>query len=177
MSDVAGSSKELSRCPHCGATAHGGTVHIEGSKFDRYVGASYVVCDHSLGGCGASGGFRDNQDEAIALWNRRAAHEPCVHPFNRLGIDGDGVMWCVECLTKPLVIAPALGNFSECSAPPPCSARLREALEIIAGLRQCADNTMGNKDVALAALRDCSSRDMALGRCKCLSSALTKGGE
>jgi hypothetical protein len=80
-------SKDLSRCPHCGATAHGGTVHIEGSKFDRYVGASYVVCDHSLGGCGASGGFRDNQDEAIALWNRRApesAHEPkvcrCIKP-------------------------------------------------------------------------------------------------
>jgi hypothetical protein len=79
-------SKELSRCPHCGATAHGGTVHIEGSKFDRYVGASYVVCDHSLGGCGASGGFRDNQDEAIALWNRRAALEPPAKPVAWRGV-------------------------------------------------------------------------------------------
>jgi hypothetical protein len=181
MSDVAGSSKELSRCPHCGATAHGGTVHIEGSKFDRYVGASYVVCDHSLGGCGASGGFRDNQDEAIALWNRRAAHEPPAKPVAWRGVldsayelhpryvysdsQPERGKW------EPLYAAP------DASAQLPCSARLREALEIIAGLRQCADNTMGNKDVALAALRDCSSRDMALGRCKCLSSALTKGGE
>lgn len=28
----------------------------------------------------------------------------CVHPFTKLGIDGDGVMWCTECQTKPLVI-------------------------------------------------------------------------
>jgi hypothetical protein len=84
--EVTRTSKELSRCPHCGATAHGGTVHIEGSKFDRYVGASYVVCDHSLGGCGASGGFRDNQDEAIALWNRRAALEPPAKPVAWRGV-------------------------------------------------------------------------------------------
>ena len=30
---------------------------------------------------------------------------------------------------------------------------MREALEIIAGLRQCLDNLMGNRDVALEALR------------------------
>ena len=31
--------------------------------------------------------------------------------------------------------------------------RLREALEIIAGYRQCVDPLMGNQDVAIAALR------------------------
>lgn len=34
-----------------------------------------------------------------------AADEPtCAHPFVKLGIDGDGVVWCTECFAKPLVI-------------------------------------------------------------------------
>ena len=33
------------------------------------------------------------------------------------------------------------------------SERLREALEMIAGCRQCVDSLMGNQDVAIAALR------------------------
>lgn len=44
---------------------------------------------------------------AMRSMELRAAQPPgCVHPFSKLGIDGDGVMWCVECLTKPLVIPP-----------------------------------------------------------------------
>jgi hypothetical protein len=40
-----------------------------------------------------------------------SAHEPtCVHPFARLGIDANGVMWCTECFTKPLVIPPPFGD-------------------------------------------------------------------
>jgi len=40
-------------------------------------------------------------DERIAELEKRIA-QVCPHPFAKLGIDADGVMWCTECLTKPL---------------------------------------------------------------------------
>lgn len=33
-----------------------------------------VICDHTESGCGAAGGFRETEEEAIEAWNRRANH-------------------------------------------------------------------------------------------------------
>jgi hypothetical protein len=66
----------LVACPHCGATKDAGVVHVEkaADAFGAFVeGQRYVLCDFRIGGCGASGGVRDTEDDAIAVWNRRAA--------------------------------------------------------------------------------------------------------
>lgn len=44
-------------------------------------------------------------------------------------------------------------HHGRCQAAELDNERLRQALRIIAGLEQCADNLMGNADVARAALR------------------------
>lgn len=31
-----------------------------------------VVCDYTRGGCGATSGYRETEEEAAELWNRRA---------------------------------------------------------------------------------------------------------
>ena len=67
---------ELKNCPFCG----GDKLSIENcitledcANFERCEEDSYVtvVCDYSKGGCGASGGYYDSAEKAIAAWNRR----------------------------------------------------------------------------------------------------------
>ena len=84
--------KLLLPCPHCGSdSAH--TI-VRASEYwqeefeDLDVPYPHsegwaVMCDASTdsgkGGCGASGGYKPNESEAIAAWNRRtptgATHE------------------------------------------------------------------------------------------------------
>jgi len=57
--------------------------------------------------------LRRDVDYYYALASGRASPPPnCTHPFARLGIDADGVMWCTECFAKPLVIPPPFGEGS-----------------------------------------------------------------
>lgn len=63
-------SDKLKNCPHCGNNDYVIAKHVEGEDVspDNYQ----VVCNWLLGGCGASGGARRTQAEAIATWNQRA---------------------------------------------------------------------------------------------------------
>ncbi len=58
-------------CPHCGRFD---TPKLE--VFTRQYadsGQFQVVCRFNQGGCGAAGGVRKSEAEAIAVWNRRAS--------------------------------------------------------------------------------------------------------
>ena len=75
---------ELKPCPFCGECAH---VRIADSNEMEGVGPSdegytsnpyhAVVCSFTDGGCGASGGYRSTEREAIEAWNRRPTVETC----------------------------------------------------------------------------------------------------
>ena len=61
----------LKSCPFCGSiTAPEVAIPFEEnesySEQDRCV-----VCNFNNGGCGASGGIRDNEEKAVAAWNDR----------------------------------------------------------------------------------------------------------
>ena len=45
-----------------------------------------VVCNMFEGGCGASSGYYDSEEKAIAAWNRRADAVPVVRGVGRTGI-------------------------------------------------------------------------------------------
>lgn len=63
-------SDALRPCPFCGSTT---ALEIVG-PFEDGEGSSkqrYVVCNFNKDGCGAAGGIRDNEKDAIAAWNRR----------------------------------------------------------------------------------------------------------
>lgn len=63
---------QLSACPHCGATTDAGVVHLADGEH-QYEDATFVVCDFTLGGCGASGPYKcEGPDQAAEAWNRRA---------------------------------------------------------------------------------------------------------
>lgn len=61
----------LPACPFCGRM---NTVRLsESTEDDEDLEPSYaVVCDFTMGGCGASGGYAQDEDEAIAAWSQRA---------------------------------------------------------------------------------------------------------
>lgn len=63
------SSVELEACPFCGAQPDAGVVH-ETKQVGEYAGAMAVVCDYTLGGCGAESGCMTDGSH-IAKWNRR----------------------------------------------------------------------------------------------------------
>ena len=70
------SEEELKPCPFCGKSVASITscVEVEGcEKFETCEHDIFrcVVCDVNHGGCGASGGYYPNADEAITAWNRR----------------------------------------------------------------------------------------------------------
>ena len=61
----------------------------------------------------------------------------------------DALHWCIEGRRK--IACEALAVMDHLDAR---ERRLREALEVIAGQRQCVDNLMGNADIARAALSE-----------------------
>lgn len=67
-------SDELKPCPHCGNSDHLMAKRVEGEAVspDNFQ----VVCGWLSGGCGASGGVRRTEAEAIAAWNARADDAP-----------------------------------------------------------------------------------------------------
>ena len=77
---------ELKPCPFCGGANAEVIDEIEeylekwGDEFDESgldVGrpSKAVVCPCTKGGCGAIGGWRETEAEAIEAWNRRANDE------------------------------------------------------------------------------------------------------
>jgi hypothetical protein len=65
------SGVELLPCPHCAASSAGGVVRLLTHEGSPYDGSRSIVCDYSIGGCGASGGIRDHAGQAAVVWNRR----------------------------------------------------------------------------------------------------------
>jgi len=64
----------LRECPHCGNTEALTVKHCDGPG--ENPDQSRVVCDFTKGGCGASGGVRYTEAEAIEAWNDRATRKP-----------------------------------------------------------------------------------------------------
>jgi len=64
----------LRECPHCGNTEALTVKHCDGPG--ENPDQSRVVCDFTKGGCGASGGVRYTEVEAIEAWNARATRKP-----------------------------------------------------------------------------------------------------
>lgn len=68
----------LPSCAHCGkSVAHLCTseeyASLQGIQTDdRHITSYAVVCDYQQGGCGASSGFAETKEEAIAKWLVRA---------------------------------------------------------------------------------------------------------
>lgn len=69
---------ELKKCPFCGKEVAEisncqeleGCRHFEAcTAIEPYV---CVVCNMHEGGCGASSGYYDSAEKAIAAWNRRS---------------------------------------------------------------------------------------------------------
>jgi len=67
-------------CPFCGAnrpiiyTASEDWADNHGDIYKYpHSEAWQVVCDITHGGCGAAGGYRSSEKEAVEAWNRRAA--------------------------------------------------------------------------------------------------------
>lgn len=62
---------ELKPCPFCGNV----NINVYSAReIDDlpHIGLSYAcLCNCHIGGCGATGGYRITEDEAIEAWNRR----------------------------------------------------------------------------------------------------------
>ena len=65
MTDQPNSSNELLPCPFCKKTE---SLHILSEPYWHKV----VICNALKNGCGARGGVREYEDEAIRVWNNRA---------------------------------------------------------------------------------------------------------
>jgi hypothetical protein len=56
-------------CPFCGNVTS--LTVILNTCDDEYCKSYAVLCDYTHGGCGATGGYRESDKEAIAVWNLR----------------------------------------------------------------------------------------------------------
>ena len=72
-------SVELKPCPYCGkSVARIVNCYENNCREDtsdcagEYCHTVAVCCDFYKGGCGATGGYRKTEEEAIGAWNRRA---------------------------------------------------------------------------------------------------------
>ena len=73
---------ELLPCPFCGKDVavimddYSECLELWGDEFDESgleaTDCKAVVCSFLDGGCGASGGWRKTEEEAVEAWNRRA---------------------------------------------------------------------------------------------------------
>lgn len=59
---------KIKPCPFCGSDE---AVYVYRDEGEDYDGGYRVVCDFTIGGCGASSGCGETPKEAIAKWNRR----------------------------------------------------------------------------------------------------------
>ena len=67
---------KLKPCPFCGDKKAPNVMpdeEIDGSDNGQFV----VCCSMCFGGCGATSGYCDTEEEAIEAWNRRTPNESC----------------------------------------------------------------------------------------------------
>lgn len=77
----------LKRCPFCGNEQSlfvGGANEI--SDDEREIGFA-VCCDFNNGGCGATGGYRSTEKEAVMSWNKRTVRESMLSDDSSFVID------------------------------------------------------------------------------------------
>lgn len=62
--------KRILKCPFCGNTDLEVVPKSEGIHGE--LGTGYIVrCNYLKCGCGANGGSRETEDDAIQVWNKR----------------------------------------------------------------------------------------------------------
>jgi hypothetical protein len=63
----------LIQCPFCGSlTAPKVTDNVSLGYAEHIEAFAYaVVCSAAVGGCGATCGFQETEDDAIEAWNKR----------------------------------------------------------------------------------------------------------
>lgn len=88
---------ELKQCPFCGKLVAeiSNCKELEECKnFEECDSGEYycVVCDFNNGGCGASGGFRETEEQAIYVWNNRV-----LKPTGKWFKSSSDVWGCSEC--------------------------------------------------------------------------------
>lgn len=115
--------KALKPCPHCGKAEYTKVANFQFPPDDEgeaWEWGFHVVCsaaglDIVQRGCGASSGWGETPDEAIAAWNRRAALEPESggearpqphHPGRWLGPD-DGLSYPSKEAAEAALASPA----------------------------------------------------------------------
>ena len=62
----------LLRCPFCGSTTATRVTKWFNVETHEYEDQWQVMCGFNDGGCGAAGGIRQTEGDAINTWNRRA---------------------------------------------------------------------------------------------------------
>ena len=69
---------ELKACPFCGKTEPlivDTDTNIDELEEGEGTGFYTVCCNYLTGGCGATGAYRETEQEAIVAWNRRTQPE------------------------------------------------------------------------------------------------------
>ena len=87
-------SDELKNCPHCGNSDHLKVTRVESETLspDNFQ----VVCSWLSGGCGASGGVRRTEAEAIAAWNTRADEPQLIENAENYNLADDSEPQVIE---------------------------------------------------------------------------------
>ena len=76
---------EPKKCPHCQKEnlVVETEAEIENYRNEASDSDFAVICNYKTGGCGATGGFRVSQEDAILAWNhgtRRDTVNPVTNP-------------------------------------------------------------------------------------------------
>ena len=80
MTELKHKMTELKPCPFCGGEKIIITDCRELEKCNNFgkcesIHSYTVCCDFRQGGCGATSGYRSNEEDAIEAWNRRAGEQ------------------------------------------------------------------------------------------------------
>ena len=65
--------KKIKECPFCG-NKKAPTIALASENQEAGIDRNFrcVCCDFTNGGCGACGGYYENDSDAVGHWNKRA---------------------------------------------------------------------------------------------------------